>query len=93
MITMTICIGDVMAAQQRQEPFTQAPAGPIAPVQRLTGAPVEGLRHEQPGQGLEEEWQDRLRSLQQLICELLIKNQQLRMSLELAKAPEPGRPG
>jgi hypothetical protein len=82
-----------MAAQQRQEPFPQAPAGRIAPVQRLTCAAVEGLRHEQPSQGLEEERQDCLRSLQQLICELLIKNQQLRLSLASARAPEPGRAG
>jgi hypothetical protein len=39
-----------------------------------------------PDQVQEEDWQDRLRSLQQLIGELLMKNQQLRMSLESTKA-------
>jgi hypothetical protein len=37
-----------------------------------------------------EEWQDKLRSLQQWVCELLIKNQELRMALESATAPENG---
>jgi hypothetical protein len=37
-------------------------------------------------QGSEEQWQDRLPFLQQLIRELLITNQQLRMSLESAMA-------
>jgi hypothetical protein len=79
-----------MAAQQRREPFAQAPAFAFASVQRLTGAPDAGRLHEQPYQRLEEEWQDRLRSLQQWICELLLKNQQLRMLLESAEAPEGG---
>jgi len=35
-----------------------------------------------------EEWQDHLRSLQQWVCELLIKNQELRMALESATAQE-----
>jgi len=43
-----------------------------------------------PDQTREEEWQERLRCAQQWICELLIKNQQLRMSLESAKARERG---
>ncbi len=71
-----------MAVQQYQEPFAQAHAGTIERMQRLRGASVAGLRHEQPDQGLEEEWDERLRSLQRCICELLIKNQQLRMALE-----------
>jgi hypothetical protein len=37
---------------------------------------------------LEEEWESRIRSLEQWICKLLIKNEQLRMSLALAKPPE-----
>lgn len=70
----TTCIGDVATVHQHQEPFIQAP----------------GLRLEQPGQVLEEEWQERLRFLEQWVCELLIKNQQLRMSLESAKVREQG---
>jgi len=42
---------------------------------------------EKPARG-PEEWQDHLRSLQRWICELLIKNQELRMALESATAQE-----
>jgi hypothetical protein len=71
-----------MAAQPYQEPFAQAHAGTLEPVQRLRSASVAGRRHEQPDQRVEEQWHERLRSLQRCICELLIKNQQLRMALE-----------
>lgn len=40
-----------------------------------------GPRYEQAGEGREEEWRRSLRSLQKLICELLIQNQELRMLL------------
>jgi len=40
--------------------------------------------------GLQEEWQARLQGLQEWICELLIKNQQLRMALMEMKARGPG---
>jgi len=43
-----------------------------------------------PDRVREEEWQERLRCAQQWICDLLIKNQQLRMSLESARARERG---
>jgi hypothetical protein len=38
-----------------------------------------------------EEWQSRLRTLQQCICELLIKNQQLRWALIEMKELAPGK--
>jgi hypothetical protein len=41
-------------------------------------------------EGLPEDWQIRLRGLQECICELLIKNQQLRMTLIEMKTREPG---
>lgn len=41
-----------------------------------------------PGRGLEQEWHDRLSRLEQWISELLIKNEQLRMSLRLAVSTE-----
>jgi hypothetical protein len=37
--------------------------------------------HDRPN-ALSEEWQDRLKSLEQWVCELLVKNQKLRMSLQ-----------
>jgi len=40
-------------------------------------------------EGLPEEWQVRFRSLREWICQLLIKNQQLRMALMEMKAREP----
>jgi hypothetical protein len=43
-----------------------------------------------PDRVREEEWQERLKCAQQWICDLLIKNQQLRMSLESARARERG---
>ena len=66
-----------MAIQPYQEPFAQAHAGTIEAMQGLRGASVA-----EPDQGLEEEWHERLRSLQRCVCELLLKNQQLRMALE-----------
>lgn len=48
-------------------------------------------RCEEPAR-VPEEWQDRLRSLEQWVCELLIKNQKLRMALESARAQEEERP-
>jgi hypothetical protein len=39
-------------------------------------------------QGTQDVWQIRLCSLQQWVCELLIKNQQLRMALTEVKAKE-----
>ena len=41
-------------------------------------------------EGLPEEWQVRFRSLREWICQLLIKNQQLRMALMEMKGREPG---
>jgi hypothetical protein len=38
------------------------------------------------GSGIERQWHDRLCSLEQWICELLIKNEQLRISLHMAEA-------
>jgi len=71
-----------MTSQPRQERFKQAPRGPISTEQRLTSSPFASPLHEglclSPGEGLQEE----LRRLQQCVCELLVKNQQLRMLLE-----------
>jgi hypothetical protein len=77
-----------MTAQQRQKPFCQAPSETFASLQSLMSVPGLGLRQEQPNSELEEPWQGRLRILQQWICELLSKNQQLRMLLEAALATE-----
>ena len=73
-----------MTSQPWQEPFKQAPRGTISTEQNLTSSPFASPLHEGPrlsdGEGLQEE----SRRLQQCVCELLIKNQQLRMLLESA---------
>jgi hypothetical protein len=60
---------DAMTAQQHQKPSLDLIYGTVA-----------GLAQQQPESAQEELWQDRLSSLQQWICELLIENQRLRMS-------------
>jgi hypothetical protein len=64
-----------------QESFTPSPASAVSPMHRLTAAFDPEPRDDQPDHEREEAWEQRLRSLQEWICELLIKNQQLRMSL------------
>jgi hypothetical protein len=64
-----------MTTQQQHEIFAQALSAPIASMPSLTDMPVA-----------EEDSQRSLTGLQQWICELLIKNQQLRMSLQSARA-------
>jgi hypothetical protein len=67
-----------MAAPGTSEPLTDESEDCISEVRRLASAHVPRLKHEQPDQG-SEEWHDRLRVLEQWICELLIENQLLRM--------------
>lgn len=57
-----------MQAQQHQEHSPGAICGLVA-----------GSR-QQPGSVQQESWEERLSSMQEWICELLIENQQLRMS-------------
>ena len=67
-----------MAPPGTSEPLTDESEDCISEVRRLASAHVPRLKHEQPDQG-SEEWHDRLRVLEQWICELLIENQRLRM--------------
>ena len=73
-----------MTDQQRQEPLTQSSAGNVERVERSMCASAAGLRLQDWQQEQEKEWECQLRNLQQSICELLIKNQQLRESLNSA---------
>jgi hypothetical protein len=70
-----------MGNSQRQESFAAMLPVADSPVQPLTGAVEAGPQDDLSGQIREEEWQRRLRSLQEWIAELLIRNQQLRMAL------------
>jgi hypothetical protein len=52
-----------------------------ASTQRQTDAAEPRMQYEDLGQEREEDWRRNLHSLQEWICELLIRNQELRMSL------------
>jgi len=56
----------------------------------IPGVAITAYPPEMSIDDLREEWQIRLQSLQDWICELLIKNQQLRIALVEAKAKEVG---
>jgi hypothetical protein len=55
--------------------------GYTASAQRQADAAEARPQCEDPGQEREEDWRRSLHSLQECICELLIRNQELRMSL------------
>jgi hypothetical protein len=57
---------------------------PGRPVKDLTNASAAGWWQQQWHKEQEREWENRLSDLRQCICELLIKNQQLRDSLTSA---------
>jgi len=59
-----------MTAQYQQKIFIQTTTAILSPEQRLAHV-------------REQDWQNRVRNLQDCICELLVKNQQLRESLAL----------
>jgi hypothetical protein len=63
------------------ESFLQA--DPLLSISRPVNS---GYSSEMSIEDLHEEWQPRLRSMQEWICQLLIKNQQLRMALMEAQA-------
>ena len=69
-----------MCDSQRQQYFAASLLGMDSPVQPLTVAVDGGPQNDLPSQE-REEWQRLVLSLQGWIAELLIRNQQLRMSL------------
>lgn len=79
-----------MAIHKRQEQSAQALAGANFAQQGSNGELPEMHGHEVWKQRLEEDWQDHLETLQRYVCELLIKNQKLRMALMVAGEPERG---
>jgi len=87
MKTAIVRIGGVVDAQKHRERFrqlTQANLGAISPEQGTKRAFGERRRHEEWEQRIEEGWQSQFERLQQYVCELLLKNQQLRMALMAA---------
>ena len=73
-----------MAAQKRQKYFAQAHSGIVSPEESAKRALIEGAGHEEWKQRLDEDWQSHLETLQKYVCELLIKNQKLRIALSSA---------
>ena len=66
----------------RQHHESHAPlSGCTAPAQRQTDGVEPRMQYEGPGQEQEEDLRRSVHSLQECICELLIRNQQLRISL------------
>jgi hypothetical protein len=90
MTTATVRRGNVMAAQKRQGLFAQANSGAIAPPRWKKRSLAEGHGHEEWKQRIEEDWQNHLETLQQCVCELLRKNQQLRTAPITANERERG---
>lgn len=88
MTSLNIRIGDVMATHPLQDRFAQARAGNLAPDQGSISASTERQLDERWEKRNEEDWQDRLETLQKCVCELLIKNQKLRMELSATIEPE-----
>jgi hypothetical protein len=81
-------LGDVMATHQHQMPAAQTLAGVIClSTKRSKGASTKRVRIEQWERRIEEDWQGHLETLRQCICELLIKNQHLPMTLIEADKP------
>lgn len=73
-----------MNDRQFQEPLNESPPIEREPTQSLANASAEGCHQGNWGSTQDSEWKARLWNLQQCICELLIKNQQLRDSLACA---------
>jgi hypothetical protein len=84
MATVTVRTENVMATQKRQELCARTNARAISPAQRTIRPLAERHGHEEWNQRIEEDWQSHLETMQQYVCELLRKNQQLRMALTTA---------
>lgn len=69
-----------MSDSQCQQSFASHSAVVDGTAPPLKGEVDSELQFEPPDWGQEEEWRHRLHCLQECICELLIKNQQLRMT-------------
>jgi hypothetical protein len=74
-----------MTVQQRRDHPTQPPRGELGRMQNLTTTSACLWQQQKWRQEQEREWEGHLRSLQQCVCELLIKNQKLRDSLMSAE--------
>ena len=69
-----------MCNPQHLESLVPSPARTLS-AQRQTDSVEPRMQYEEPSQEREEDWRRGLHSLQECICELLIRNQELRMLL------------
>jgi hypothetical protein len=90
MTTVTVRTGDVTATQNRQELFAQTKPGADSSEQRTERPLTEGPGHKEWKQGIDEDWQNHVETLQRYVCELLRINRQLRIALTTANEPERG---
>jgi|SRR5579863_1530166 hypothetical protein len=82
-----------MATQKREQHFARMTSRVISVEQRMKKELIERRGHEEWTRGLEEDWQSHLETLQKCVCELLLKNRQLRMgAAKLAVNPVGGSP-
>ncbi len=84
MASVTIRVAEVNGTQRRQEDFARTNSGVIQHEQGTRKTTLERHGHEGWKQLIEETWLGQLESLQQYVCELLQKNEQLRMALMAA---------
>jgi len=84
MATATIRVGNAVVTERRQERFARTNPGVIEHEQRKGKAVFERHGHEEWKRGIEGAWHGHLETLQQYMCELLHKNQQLRTALMAA---------
>src|SRR5580700_5007407 len=76
--------GGFMTDQRRREALSQSSPGDSEPRLGLAGISAVGWRHQTWYLEQEKEWNERINDLQRCVCELLIKNQQLRELLASA---------
>jgi hypothetical protein len=91
MKTLIVRIGDATAAEKHGGHFgqiTQTNSGAILPGRGAKMAQDERHGQEAWRQRMEEDWQRHFERLQQYVCDLLLKNQQLRMALMAADERE-----
>lgn len=88
MTAITIRIAGAMATHQRHEPFTASSVRTGSLEHGSTGSSAELQRNDHWETRNDAERQGHIESLQQYVCELLIKNQQLRMALMATIDPE-----
>jgi hypothetical protein len=70
-----------MVPQQRQNPPARTSRNDAEAMLGLSSALAAGCQRQKWQQEQEKEWECHLRNLRQCLCELLIRNQQLRESL------------